>query len=254
MRIIPNYPQKYWKWNNNVEKNDLENVRLLYNSANETWPINDAWHQYTSNYIYRKVSIFLDKFATDKSIILNAGSGDTRFQSKGIIYDCDIADKKLQNSPHPVIASIDNLPFADSFFDIIICVGSVLNYADLYSSLYEFTRVLKCNGLLLIEFERSLSAEFWFTQYYGKQIFSKKYHYNFQEHTLWLYSDKYVYSYLKKCQYTLLQKEYFHGMSSIISRFLHNDQLSARWAHYDKYIIPALKYSAHNAMFLFRKN
>lgn len=237
-----------------MEKNDLENVKQLYNNANETWPSNDAWHQYTSNYIYRKVSVFLDGAATDKSVILNAGSGDTRFHSKGIIYDCDIADKKLKNSPHPVIASIDSLPFSNNFFDIIICVGSVLNYADLYSSLHEFTRVLKYNGLLLIEFERSLSAEFWFTQNYGKQIFSKTYHYNSQEHTLWLYSDKYVYSFLKEYQYTLLHKEYFHGMSGVVSRFLHNDHISARWAYYDKYIIPILKFAAHNAIFLLRKN
>lgn len=224
-----------------------DEVRFFYNTAKETWPTNDPWHIYTHNYLTQKVQQYLKVFSAG-TLILNAGAGDTRYESPATFYDVDIAEEKLINSSHPIVANIESLPFEDNYFDCVICVGSVLNYCDLYSSLSELIRVLAHKGSLLIEYERSQSAEFLFTHRYNSTIFPATYHYNGQNHKLWLYSDAYVINFLQQQHIQISQIDYFHGISSLISRFTKNEPQAAQLAAYDHKVPWLLKYTAHNCI------
>ena len=229
-----------------------EKVRRDYNTGS-TWPQNDEWHSYTHNFINTHVQTFLNKKGSEQSLILNAGSGDTRYNSLGTIFDCDIAEEKLVLSENPIHASITSIPCQNSFFDLYICVGSVLNYCDLAAAISEMSRVLKPGGDGILEFERSKSAEFLFTVNYGKNIFKKNYSYNGQIHSLWLYSESYVDSLLSAYGFCINEKVRFQIGSSLASRVLHNDLKAAKWSKYDKYLGIVSSFFAHNCIYYIKR-
>lgn len=227
--------------------NNTEYVRSLYNTAKETWPTDDPWHAYTHNYITQKVQSYLDTLPPE-ALVLNAGAGDTRYRTPATIYDVDIAENKLKNSLHPFVSSIESLPFVDSSFDCVVCVGSVLNYCDFYAALSQLIRVLKTGGILCIEYERSQSAEFLLTKNYNTSIFPNVYSYNGQQHKLWLYSDSYVLQYLKDLYIDIASRDYFHGVSSLVARFTRDEAGASKLADYDRYFPWLLKFTAHNCL------
>ncbi len=195
----------------------------------------------------------VQRFITDNSnmntLILNAGAGDTRYDTVGTIFDCDIAENKLKSSLHPIHASITSIPCHSSFFDLYVCVGSVLNYCDLVMAIKEMARVLKIGGQAILEFERSQSAEFLFTSDYGRNCFRKSYEYNGCFHSIWLYSERYVDSVLEANGFSIYKKDRFHVCSSIVSRFIHNDLEAAQWVKFDKYLKAISPLAAHNCIY-----
>ncbi len=100
-----------------------------------------------------------NKFA-ENSYVLNARSGGNSYNLKCKQHHVDIADKKISHLELFTVSSIENLPFNDDCFDGIICVGSVINYCDAMQTISEFSRVLKRNDILIIEFENSYGYEF----------------------------------------------------------------------------------------------
>lgn len=228
---------------------DEEKIRDAYNIC-DTWPEYDAWHQYTHAFIDTHVNSFLKKYASPDSIILNAGSGDTHYNCLGTVFDCDIAENKLIYSNHAIHASITSLPCKEQSFDICICVGSVLNYTDAALAISEIARVLKSGGKAIIEFERSLSAEFLFTSDYGKDCFRNKYLYGNKEHSLWLYSECYIDTLLQAHNLHIIKKTRFHTTSSLVSRLLHDDNKAAPWAKVDEFIKPLSYLFAHNSIYI----
>lgn len=81
-----------------------------------------------------------------------------------------------------IIGSVEPIPLPDNSVDGIICAGSVVNYVDIQKAISEFSRVLKPHGFLIMEYERSNSAEFLFSKNYAKIVFLQKYKYNNQIH------------------------------------------------------------------------
>ena len=77
----------------------------------------------------------------------------------------DIIEEYISKFDNYIVRFIEKIPLNDNTIDIIICVGSILNYVDSFKAIKEFNRVLTLNGLLL-EFEHSNSAGFLFTRNY----------------------------------------------------------------------------------------
>ena len=230
-----------------METNNTDHVRALYNAVKETWPADDPWHNYKHNYVTQKVQLYLATLRSG-ALVLNAGAGDTRYCTSATVYDVDIAEEKLKNSSHPFVSSIESLPFVDCYFDCAICVGSVLNYCDLYAALSQLIRVLKPGGVLCIEYERSQSAEFLLTKNYNTNVFPKIYTYNGQQHRLWLYSDSYVLKFFKQQHIDIISRDYFHGVSSLVARFTGDEPGASRLAGYDHHLPWLLKFTAHNCL------
>lgn len=237
-----------------MSRNDrLEYTRKLYNDCQMSWPQESKWHTYTHNHITQVVSAYLKDRVSPQAFILNAGSGETTYNIKGKIYDCDIAERKLFRSENPIIASIENLPCEDDFFDYIICVGSVINYCDAFAAIGEMSRVLKPQGQLILEFERSESGEFLFTREYGRSVLQHTYQYNGQEHRLWLYAERYIKDILDCNHLQLMHRERFHTVSGVLSRFF-DDEKIAFFSKFDS-VIPRIvsQYWAHNTIMICQK-
>lgn len=137
------------------------------------------------------------------SIILDlaSGTGDLTAELLKLkpekIIAADISSKMLEIQSQKISderleliqASADNLPFGDSYFDIITIGFGIRNFEDLGKSLKEIGRVLKPNGKLII-LEMFKSKNFMtkiFNLYFGKVMpyFGNK-----------ISKSKYAYSYL----------------------------------------------------------
>lgn len=201
-----------------MPKLDQEKVKIFYNNVDDVWGNHDPWHDYSkeflSNYI-NKQNCFKD------SIVLNAGSAGNTYGIKcKLMYHVDIADEKIKNIENAVVASIENLPFAENSIDNILCVGSVLNYCDAIAAISEFNRVLKYNGHLILEYESS-----WGFEYIGKKCYKSDAciittEYIEKEHTQWLYSPKYINTILKTYKFNVLEFYPFHITDGLFSKIM----------------------------------
>lgn len=228
--------------------------RAIKNYSNKNpWPDSDEWHRMTYMSIYIFVTKQLKKYDNKDIIILNAGSGGTNYPHSGKMIHLDIVETQINKYPFYIVSSIDQTTLDDSSVDIIICVGSVLNYADVQKSLKEFARILKPNGILILEFERSNSGEFLFQKKHHKLLFSQKYYYNKQEHILWMYNEKSIIRTLKIYNMKTIKKYRFHIMSTLLNRFGMSENKAAKYIKLDKLLAPFSYWLAHNCILVSQK-
>ena len=170
----------------------------------------------------------------DNDIILNAGSGGNNYGIiKGKMIHLDIAENKLKDVSNYCVASIENIPFNDNTFDIIICVGSVINYCDCIKSISELLRTLKNGGILLLEFESSWSYEYIKKPFYKQDIALISVNYIENNHKQWLFSPYYI----KKAIYSyggVIENEIgYHLFSALVANFTNDDNICSKFTLFD---------------------
>ena len=236
---------------------DIQNIineQATQNYSNKSpWPEADEWHEKTYINIFKFVTKKLKKYSSDISIILNAGSGGTVYPHAGKMIHLDIVDTYIKNYLDYIVASVDKIPMQNESVDIIICVGSVINYADYQKTLKEFSRILKPNGVLILEFERSNSGEFLFTKKHNKLIFHKTYHYNNQQHVLWMYNERNILKTMKLYNLKTIQKHRFHTVSTLLNRFGMSEKKASKYSMFDFILAPVSYHLAHNCILVSKK-
>lgn len=217
-------------------------------SSSTPWPEQDTWHNYTFMAEKQIVEKWLTERSNENTVILNAGSGGTEYRFTGKMIHLDIIEKYIRHFDHYLVGSIEKINLPDMSVDGVICVGSVLNYADAQRSISEFSRILKPGGFLILEFERSDSAEFLWKEQHGKYIFSKEYAYNGQLHLLWIYSEKHIRQMLKHYGFQIRKCKRVHSISSLLYRFGLSEKVAAPYSKLDT-AFQFLSYPlAHNVM------
>lgn len=231
---------------------NTEHIRLLYNDAEQIWPQDDPWHLYVKKIITKYVLKWCKSFSDN--YILNAGSGGTDYDIKGEICHLDIADKKISDKKNYVVGTIEDIPLEDNSFDYIICVGSVINYINnIGKVISEFNRVLKKKGRLILEYERSNTAELLFNKQHGAQCYFQKYKYNGQSHGLWLYSDKLINKIMDVNGFIRDKQFRFHALSALGEKMHLSLKSQCRLAKLDKIVYPISYNFAHNRISLWQK-
>lgn len=226
--------------------NEQKTVQALYNEVVEIWPKDDKWHLYTKSIIEKKLYKWTN--TNSQTYILNAGSGGTEYNIEGRLCHLDIADKKISEKKEFIVSSIDEIPIEDNTFDLIICVGSVINYTkNILKALNELYRVLKVGGNLLLEYERANTAELLFNKHHKDDCFHQVYEFNGAKHGIWLYSDKLVNAILKDDLKMKLQKQYrFHTLSAIAEKYNFSINTQCRLTKFDNILYPISYWLAHN--------
>lgn len=227
-----------------IEKATKENYQ--HSSA---WPDNDPWHKETYDKLYDFVNRTIQDI-DENQVILNAGSGGTNYKTQAKIIHLDLIEDYIKSFDNFIVGSITKIPLPNNSVDIIICVGSVINYCDAQKAISEFQRVLKKDGLLILEYERSQSAEFLFQSTYNKELFLKKYIYNNQEHYLWMYNDLFIQQLLKYYNFHINKLEYFHSLSSLLYRFTHSEAKCSKYIKYDPKMKCISRFLAHNCILI----
>ncbi len=225
-----------------IDKDKLANE---YNEMEEIWSKSDPWHCCSHRTIeesIRQVGI------PDNFYVLNAGSGGNNYGLSNRMHHMDIAEKKICNTEEYTVGSIEALPFANNTFDAILCVGSVINYCDPVPVIYEFHRVLKSGGCLLLEFENSYSFEYFGRDAYKRDASIIKCIFQGKEHHNWVFSHKYICALLKYNNFRINKKMFFHIISPLILRMGFSEGFSARFFSVDFIArhIPILRTHAGN--------
>jgi ubiquinone/menaquinone biosynthesis C-methylase UbiE len=211
---------------------DQEAVKKFYENAPEVWPADESWYSYLKlgieTYIRKKCN------SLNNAYILNAGSGGNNY---GIVsnnmYHVDIVENKITNLKNAVVSSIETLPFPDTMFDYVICVGSVINYCDAIASIAEMSRVLKKHGKLILEFENSFSFEYSGKEEYGRSAEIIKTKYMDQSHYLWVYSFKYIKKILLEFSFIIRNFSAFHILSCLHLKKHNDEDIAAKLAKFD---------------------
>lgn len=218
------------------------------------WPEHDPWHIQTYAIIQELAERWLSKYASAGMQILNAGSGGTEYRTQGDLIHMDIVERFVSRFERHLVGSIESIPLPDASIDGIICVGSVINYTDAQQSIAEFSRILKAGGFLILEYERSDSAEFLWTPKYRKHLFPQSYNYNGQTHLLWMYSESHVRQMLEHHRFVIREQKRFHSLSSLLYRIGVPEKDAARFAKFDRLLQPVSSPIAHNQALLAFKN
>ncbi|MEC0232714.1 class I SAM-dependent methyltransferase [Paenibacillus alba] len=241
-----------------MDKLNQEEVSNFYNSVEDIWPANDKWHRYTRKVIEKYIhqTISTENLLPNDMKILNAGSAGEEYSVQGEHYHVDIAQERIKHRPNSFVTSIENLPFSDNFFDICICVGSVINYCnDALQAISEFSRVLKSNGLLILEFDSSNSFEYLFTPAFSQSAHIIKTFYDGTEQRIWVYSNDYIENLLKTANFTMKNTKNFHIASSLFYKLTSLSNISSKFSFLDKWLhkTPLSKFSCNVILSVVKK-
>jgi SAM-dependent methyltransferase len=127
----------------------------------------------------------------------------------------DLFESRISHCADYLVGNIEKIPAANELFDIVLCVGSVLNYADPFLALNEFARVLRPGGLLIVEYERSGSFEYRFKDNFSRNCCRIETFYGNAATHLWVYSDEFFDGILSSANFSLRAERRFHALSSV---------------------------------------
>lgn len=236
---------------NNSKLSD-EKIKNFYNEIEHIWALDDLWHLYSKYKIESCLSKV--KFPKD-SYILNAGSGGNNYNLDYKQHHVDIADRKISHLELYTVASIENLPFNTSSFDGIICVGSVINYCDAMQAISELHRVLKKNGLLILEFENSWGYEYKKRPIYKSAADITEVIFQNQKHVQWLYSHTYIKKIIKKIGFKINRNYSFHILSSYMLSQGYDERMASQYCKFDNILqwVPCINKHANNMILICKR-
>ena len=231
---------------------DHNHIKNFYNQVENVWQ-NDPWH----NYSHLIISQFINKYNSYLSgEVLNAGSAGNDYGIKcEEMWHVDIAENKLHSIKKAICANIESLPFQNSSFDSVLCVGSVINYCDAFTVICEFTRVIRAHGNMIIEFESSNGFEYLHKPCFGQDASIIKTSYIEAIHTQWLYSPRYIFNILKNAGFDIVKMKTFHILNGLAYHFMTDENAVSLAKRTDVIVgkIPIIKRYGNNIILLCKK-
>lgn len=237
-----------------IDQNEIEKN---YNKIDDIWTEDDPWHYYT----LKKIQNFIKKETKKINFnynfrVLNAGSAGNEYgiKCKEHIH-VDIIEKDIINKPYYLISSIENIPLNNNSIDFILCVGSVINYADAMQSIEEFARITKKNSYLILEFENSYSCEYLFSNSFKQNSSIITTFYKGEKEKIWIYSHKYIKRLLFKNGFKIVSLKNFHILSPLIYKITKNDKFASKFSIFDKILsrVPLIRNYSSNIILICQK-
>ncbi len=236
---------------------NLEEVARKYNEMDVVWNEKDTWHVLTKNRIHDFVLRCLKIIPNVHTLkILNAGSaGNSYGLAEENILHVDIAKDKISHLPNSMVIDVQDLSGLPGTFDMVMCVGSVINYCDPVKVISEFTKVLNKGGYLILEFENSHTLELIGKPSFNKEAVLLKSFYNGKPEELWFFSESYIRELLTRSGFTVISVKRFHILSPLIYRFYPNENFAAHFAKLDRLLsyVPFLNKFSSNTLLLCSK-
>lgn len=240
-----------------MDRIDLNEVAKSYDLIQNIWPINDKWHTYNQQQIVNSLKHAGLLSIPNESKILNAGSGGSAYSmNESNMYHVDLAASKIINKKHCHVGNIESLPYDNCFFDVIICVGEVVNYCDAPKVILEFSRVLKKDGILILEYESTNTLELIFRKEFNCPRLLWETFYQGHPEWIWYYSDDYIINLLSIYSFNVLNNYQFHILSILVYRFTHNPNFSYYFSFFDPIcrLLPWIRRYGSNTIILARKS
>ena len=166
--------------------------------------------------------------------VLNAGSGGSDYGIKTPMVHLDLTAARVAQFPNFIVGDISQIPIDDASFDVVLCVGSVLNYGNPILAIHEFQRVLRPGGLLVLEYERSGSPEYWSKHGASSACVRVDTFYGRVKTQLWAYGDEFIDGLLTIHSFSKLAEIRFHGLSSLALALTGSPRLASHCSFGDK--------------------
>lgn len=215
----------------------------------------DGWHRYTSQVLSSELSsVFRD--ATQFQRVLNVGCGGFHYRLPLEATQCvDIIAKGRPGCRSVIVANVESLPFPNRKFEVVVCVGSVMNYTDATRCVSECARVLIPGGILVLEFERSESAAHWFKEAHYQRAWPVQTQYKGIPHRFWVYSERAVRDLLLRNRLRVVRAHHFHLLGAWVSRIFGFSPISTLCSRLDPILSSSklMRQNAGNVLLVCRK-
>ena len=232
-----------------MQKKTVEELAFENYSALDPWTHNDPWHDVVKETLDRSVTDWIARNVRDGDRVLIAGSGTTEYPiSHAEAIYMDIIPRYVERFEHHIVGSVEDIPLETGSVQAIICVGSVLNYTDARKTIPEFGRILAPAGRLMLEYERSNSADFLLTGRHGGDMFQYPYAYNGQTHLLWMYGERYIDRLMGYAKLEPVSKQRYHILSPLMTRMGMEEGKAGAFAHFDTLLRRVSYPLAHNVI------
>lgn len=191
----------------------------------------DEWHAFSGRRTREILTQFLPCSPTRSKLLLNAGAGVYELNLPGWQeVSVDLFAKPLRTHRRTTVcANVEQLPFGSQEFGAVVCVGEVLGYCDPARAISEFARVVETNGLLICDFENSLSVRHWFTPSFARAADLTTDVYNGTPEPIWIYDPKYIASILRSYGFSVVQVLGTHSWSALARRLGAPSSKAVRW-------------------------
>jgi hypothetical protein len=225
----------------------------LYGKITSEWPQIDGWneykHQETQRFILRAGSVILQSAKRT----LDAGAGDSVYEwMPPNCVSLDRHRKQLSQKNSAVVGDVERMPFSDGCFDLLICIGSVLNYVSAAEALSEFSRTTSRGGHIFLHFETSTSFEQLFRSAWGSSVYLNRTTNASRTDFVWVYSPKYIFSLLTALRFNVIKSTRFHVISALLSRLGTPQRHAHHFARLDR-MAPFLNYFSDDIVILAQK-
>jgi SAM-dependent methyltransferase len=205
----------------------------LYGSGQKIWNCSDRWNAHKIERIGRFV--VNTKAANSPARVLDAGSGSTCYTwMPPARVSMDRFFSQVANKRKAVVGELEMLPFADEAFDLVFCVGAVIDYVSAPAAINELSRVTRAGGRLYLHFESSSSFEqlgrsSWNAPTYLHDTINSS-----RPDNIWIYSPEFIYGSLRMARFKILRVEGFHILSALLLRLGVSQNNAARAAFVDR--------------------
>jgi len=229
-------------------------VRARYNDPATS---EDSWHRFTGGETHRQIVRFWQSHSGPDQVLLNAGAGNVELGlHAATTINLDISETRVSKLKTRVVGSVEAIPLSDNAVDVIVCVGSVINYCDAAETISEFARVLRPGGHLLLEFESSRSAELCTQQAFGRSVALAETFYGDDPEILWVYAPDFIVQLLRAAHFSVVQQVAIHILSPWVLLLLRNISAAAATARLDRWAshFPLLSRWASNHLFVCKRN
>jgi SAM-dependent methyltransferase len=213
---------------------DPEAVRRRFRSVQGYKDI-DQWHRFTADRIRREVRLLWERLQiTDDSVVLNAGAGNNDL---GVCppktIHLDVSASGIELLPNGIVGNVESLPLKQHAVDLILCVGSVINYCDAAAAISEFSRVLRPGHYLILEFDSSLSAELLRQPAFGRSAVTAETFYRNRPEVIWVYTPRYIRNLLAAAGLRILRRRAIHIVSPWALLLTNSARLATHLGHLD---------------------
>jgi SAM-dependent methyltransferase len=205
----------------------------LYGAGQDIWLRSDRWNHYKRTKIERFI-LRANSPTLSRHAALDAGAGNSQYEW----MPCDVvsADRyhdQVIGKKRAIVCDLEMLPFKAESFDLVFCIGSVLNYVSALEAIQELSRVITLGGRLFLHFETSASFEHVARSSWNMPVFLNKTVNSSRVDHIWIYSPAFIYNALNAARFRVLQRSRFHILSALLTRAGISQNWSALAAHLD---------------------
>jgi SAM-dependent methyltransferase len=196
-----------------------ESANRMYSAGQEIWSSGDLWHQHMRRQIEAFVLRHGKPLLELSPAILDAGCGrDSYSWMPPHTTNLDYFYEQVSEKQHAVVGDVKALPFVPSAFDLVFCIGSVLNYVSAFEAIAELARVCKPGAHLFLQFESSSSFEQIFRSSWNAPAHLNRTVNAGRTDHIWIYSPSYIFDVLKQVGFRVVDSNRFHILPALLTR------------------------------------